>query len=149
MYVPMPKLSNKMNAVCTATAAKFLKILSFYLFWKTFGFSQWYHGVLEWEENSCFYRAPLRWSRQVSGSLLWHTRSFQLLLGTVGGDGTSEAGLWLVEGNTDIYIQVCLGLVDGLMSASMTWCWTVKPSRWREMSYNSEWNASLWKHIWL
>lgn len=24
MYVPMPKLSNKMNAVCTATASEFL-----------------------------------------------------------------------------------------------------------------------------
>lgn len=32
MYVPMPKLSNKMNAVCTVTAARFVRILSFYLF---------------------------------------------------------------------------------------------------------------------
>lgn len=32
MYVPMPKLSNKMNAVCTVTAARFLKISGFYLF---------------------------------------------------------------------------------------------------------------------
>jgi hypothetical protein len=29
MYVPMPKLSNKMNAVCTATASKFLKNIEF------------------------------------------------------------------------------------------------------------------------
>lgn len=29
MYVPMLKLSNKMNAVCTVTASKFLKNIEF------------------------------------------------------------------------------------------------------------------------
>lgn len=29
MYVPMPQLSNKMNAVCTVTASKFLKNIEF------------------------------------------------------------------------------------------------------------------------
>lgn len=82
MYVPMPKLSNKMNAVCTATAAKFLKILSF-CFEKHLAFHS--DSMESWNEKKTafFYRAPLRWSRQVSGSVLWHTRSSQPLLGTV------------------------------------------------------------------
>lgn len=36
MYVPMPKSSNKINAVCTVTASKFLKNIEFVIVLKTF-----------------------------------------------------------------------------------------------------------------
>lgn len=137
MYVPMPKLSNKMNAVCTVTAAKFLRILSFYLFWKHLAFPR----VIAWSLRMKRKLLSSRASESLGPSCRevyqeGECFSLQGLLGTVrwwdfwgwcvvsGGkclSTTDLSGVWRAE----------LWLVDGLTFASMPWCWTIKSSRWK------------------